>query len=57
MATNTKVSQVFEQKRNVKGATFSHLEVQVGQALQDTVSHYDGENKNIASAIRINKVV
>lgn len=57
MAENKKVSQVFEQKRTGKGANLSHLEVQVGQALQDTVNHYDGENKKVASAIKINKVV
>ena len=57
MASNAKVSQVFEQKRSVKGSNLSHLEVQVGQALQDTVSHYDGENKKVASIIRINRVV
>ena len=57
MASNTKVSQVFEQHRSAKGSNLSHLEVQVGQALQDTVSHYDGENKNTGSAIRINRVV
>lgn len=57
MASNAKVSQVFEQKRSAKGSNLSHLEVQVGQALQDTVNHYDGENKKTGSAIRINKVV
>lgn len=31
--------------------------MQVGQALQDTVNHYDGENKKTASSIKINKVV
>lgn len=51
------MSQVFEQKRSAKGSNLSHLEVQVGQALQDTVNHYDGENKKIASAIKINKVI
>ncbi len=57
MASNAKVSQVFESKRSVKGSNLSHLEVQVGQALQDTVNHYDGENKKIASSIKINRVV
>jgi len=57
MASNAKVSQVFEQKRSAKGSNLSHLEVQVGQALQDIVNHYDGENKKIGSAIKINKVV
>ena len=57
MASNAKVSQVFEQKRSAKGSNLSHLEVQVGQALQDTVNHYDGENKKTGSAIKINKVV
>lgn len=57
MASNTKVSQVFEQKRSAKGSNLSHLEVQVGQALQDTVNHYDGENKKFGSAIRINRVI
>lgn len=57
MASNAKVSQVFEQKRSAKGSNLSHLEVQVGQALQDTVSHYDAENKKTGSAIRINRVV
>lgn len=51
------MSQVFEQKRSAKGSNLSHLEVQVGQALQDTVNHYDGDNKKIGSAIRINRVV
>jgi hypothetical protein len=51
------VSQVFEQKRAGKGLNLSHLEVQVGQALQDTVNHYDGDNKKIGSAIKINRVV
>jgi len=57
MATNTKVSQVFEQHRSAKGSNLSHLEVQVGQALQDTVNHYDGENKTTGSAVKINRVV
>jgi hypothetical protein len=57
MASNAKVSQVFEQKRSAKGTNLSHLEVQVGQALQDTVNHYDGENKKTASVIKINRVV
>ncbi len=57
MASNTKVSQVFEQHRSAKGSNLSHLEVQVGQALQDTVNHYDAENKTSGSAIRINRVV
>ena len=57
MASNAKVSQVFEQKRSAKGSNLSHLEVQVGQALQDTVNHYDGENKKTGSAIKINKVI
>jgi hypothetical protein len=57
MASNAKVSQVFEQKRSAKGSNLSHLEVQVGQALQDAVNHYDGENKKTGSAIRINRVV
>lgn len=56
MAETKKVSQVFEQKRSAKGSNLSHLEVQVGQALQDTVNHYDGENKKVASAIKINRV-
>lgn len=51
------MSQVFEQKRSAKGSNLTHLEVQVGQALQDVVNHYDGENKKIASAIKINKVI
>ncbi len=42
MSSQQKVSQVFEQKRAGKGANLSQLEVQVGQALQDTVNHYDG---------------
>lgn len=57
MATSNKVSQVFEQKRSAKGSNFSHLEVQVGQALQDTVNHYDGDNKKFAQSIKINKVI
>jgi hypothetical protein len=57
MTSNAKVSQVFEQKRSAKGSNLSHLEVQVGQALQDSVNHYDGENKKTASSIKINKVV
>jgi hypothetical protein len=57
MASSAKVSQVFEQKRSAKGSNLSHLEVQVGQALQDAVNHYDGENKKTGSAIRINRVV
>lgn len=48
---------MFEQKRSAKGSNFSHLEVQVGQALQDTVNHYDAENKKSGSIIRINRVV
>jgi len=56
MSTHQKVSQVFEQKQG-KVANLSQLEVQVGQALQDTVNHYDGENKKTASAIKINRVV
>ena len=51
------MSLVFEQKRSAKGSNLTHLEVQVGQALQDIVNHYDGENKKIASAIKINKVI
>lgn len=35
----------------------SHLEVQVGQAFQDTVSHYDGDNKKSASSIKLVKVI
>lgn len=42
MAQTAKVSQVFEQKKSGKVANLSHLEVQVGQALQDAVNHYDG---------------
>ena len=57
MASNAKVSQVFEQKRSAKGTNLSHLEVQVGQALQDTVNHYDGDNKKTASSIKLSKVV
>lgn len=57
MTSNAKVSQVFEQKRSAKGSNLSHLEVQVGQALQDAVNHYDGENKKTASSIKINKVI
>lgn len=57
MASSAKVSQVFEQKRSAKGSNLSHLEVQVGQALQDTVNHYDGENKKIGASIKINRVV
>lgn len=41
MASTQKVSQVFEEKRNGKGANLNQLEVQVGQALQDAVNHYD----------------
>ncbi len=51
------MSQVFEQKRSAKGSNLSHLEVQVAQALQDTVNHYDGENKKIAASIKINRVI
>jgi small subunit ribosomal protein S7e len=57
MAETKKVSQIFEAKRSVKGSNFSHLEQQVGQAVQDAVNHYDGENKRIASFIKINKVI
>ena len=57
MAETKKVSQIFETKRTAKGSNLSHLEVQVGQAVQDAVSHYDGENKRIASFIKINKVI
>lgn len=57
MAENKKVSQIFETKRTLKGANLSNLEVQVGQAVQDAVNHYDGENKRIASFIKINKVI
>lgn len=57
MATNTKVSQIFEQRRSGKAGNLSHLEVQVGQALQDTVSHYEGENKKTGSSIKLSKVV
>jgi hypothetical protein len=54
MAENKKVSQIFEAKRT---ANLSNLEVQVGTAVQDAVNHYDGENKRIASFIKINKVI
>lgn len=57
MATNTKVSQVFELNRAGKSGNLSTLEVQVGQALQDVVSHYDTENKKTASTIKLSKVV
>jgi hypothetical protein len=53
----SKVSQVFETKRTAKAANLSHLEVQVGQALQDAVNHYDGDNKKVGQAIKINRVV
>ena len=33
------------------------MEVQVGQAVQDAINHYDGENKNIASSLKISKAV
>lgn len=33
------------------------MEVQVGQALQDAVNHFDGENKKVASSIKLNKVI
>ena len=33
------------------------MEVQVGQAVQDAINHYDGENKKIASFLKISKAV
>ncbi len=48
---------MFETKRTAKAANLSHLEVQVGQALQDAVNHYDGDNKKVGQAIKINRVV
>lgn len=42
MSSQQKVSQVFESKRTTKGSNLTHQESQVGQALLDTVNHYDG---------------
>lgn len=55
--SNKKLSQIFARSKTVKNPSFSHIEQQAGNALIDIISHFEGENKRIASFIEINKVV
>ena len=54
---NKKLSQIFSRSKTSKNPSFSHIQQQAGNALLDIISHYDGENKRIASFIEVNKVV
>lgn len=57
MEANKKVSQIFARSKTTKNPSFTNIESQAGHALQDIVSHLEGENKRIGSFIEVNKVI
>lgn len=57
MEANKKVSQIFARSKNTKNPSLTNIESQAGQAMQDIISHFDGDNKRIASFIEINRVI
>ena len=57
MEANKKVSQIFARGKGTKNASLSNIESQAGNALQDIISHLEGENKRIGSFIEVNKVI
>lgn len=57
MEANKKVSQIFARSKSTKNPALSNIESQAGHALQDIISHFDGENKRIGSFIEVDKVI
>ena len=57
MEATKKMSQIFARTKKTKNPTFSHVEQQVGTALVDIVSHFDGDNKRVGSFIEVNRAI
>ena len=57
MEANKKVSQIFARGKTSKNPSLSNIESQAGHALQEIISHFEGENKRIASFIEVNRVI
>ena len=57
MEANKKGAQIFAKTKNNKAPTLNKLESEAGSALQDIISHLEGENKRVGSFIEVNKVI
>ena len=57
MEGNKKFSQLYARSKLTKNPQYSNPEQQVGIALLEIVSHFEGDNKYLGSFIEINRVI